>query len=268
MEQTVLIVEDQKRLALALKAILEQAGYRTDAVFDGQAGLDYALGGNYDAVVLDVMLPLLDGFEVISRIRRGACDVPVIMLTARDTLKDKVAGLDHGADDYLTKPFQPAELLARLRALMRRQGTVLSQAVTLGNTVLDLETADISAAAPSAADAACADGQAGTEEAAASVHLSQREFEVCQLFMANPGQTISKARLLERIWGMDSDADENSVEAYVSFLRKKLAYIGSNLQITTLRMLGYRMEVVGGEDASGAQGADGQLRAAAKGDDA
>jgi DNA-binding response OmpR family regulator len=229
MQRNVLIVEDQKNLSKALVAILEHEGYNTDAVFNGNDGLEYARSGSYDAVVLDVMLPGLSGFDVIKSLRREGVDVPVIMLTARTTLGDKVTGLDLGADDYLTKPFQPAELLARLRALTRRSGTVAAQALTLGNTVLDLETADLTVDKDGA--------QAQT------VHLSQREYDVCQIFMANPGQTISKSRLLERIWGLDSDADENSVEAYISFVRKKLAFLGSNLKIETLRMLGYRIEV-------------------------
>ncbi|MDR0499674.1 MAG: response regulator transcription factor [Coriobacteriales bacterium] len=310
MEQNILLVEDQINLSAALVAILTQKGYRVDAVYDGVTGLEYAQAGTYDAIVLDVMLPKMDGFAVISELRRSGNDVPTIMLTARDTLRDKITGLDAGADDYLTKPFQPAELLARLRALTRRQGTVVSGALTLGNTTLDLESGDLCILANSevdnkknsdnisaeaiagseiSADAiagsvantnadtaevkttatdagtgeeastkgfstltknanattnAIADTEANAEaKIVAKVHLSQREFDVCQILMANPGQTISKSRLLERIWGMDSDADENSVEAYVSFVRKKLSYLGSNLNITTLRMLGYRIEV-------------------------
>jgi DNA-binding response OmpR family regulator len=231
MERNVLIVEDQKNLSKALVAILEHEGYAVDAVYNGNDGLSYARLGAYDAIVLDVMLPGMDGFEIVKTLRREGVDVPVIMLTARTTLGDKVTGLDLGADDYLTKPFQPAELLARLRALTRRSGTVAAQTLTLGNTMLDLETCDL-----------CVAGSTNSGEQ--TVHLSQREFDVCQILMANPGQAISKSRLLERIWGMDSDADENSVEAYVSFVRKKLAFLGSNLKIETLRMIGYRIDQV------------------------
>jgi DNA-binding response OmpR family regulator len=289
----ILLVEDQKRLAEALSAILKAEGHHVDTVGDGRSGLEYAVsaaetGTPYDAIVLDVMLPLLDGFEVARALRRAGSDVPVIMLTARDTVLDKVTGLDAGADDYLTKPFQPAELLARLRALTRRSGAVHIEAITLGTTSLDLQSADLrivadgggasaiaGAGAASTAVGVDADGggvgTAGTGVAAptigaptatptsaatsvatavatASVHLSQREFELCQLFMANPGQTLTKSRLLSRVWGLDSDADENSVEAYVSFLRKKLNYLGSSLQIVTVRGMGYRLEE-GGSNA-------------------
>ncbi|MDR0888564.1 MAG: response regulator transcription factor [Coriobacteriales bacterium] len=223
----VLLVEDQQRLARALAAILEEAGCHVDMTFDGLSGLDYALHESYDAIVLDVMLPKKDGFEVIKELRRENSEVPVIMLTARDTLQDKVTGLDLGADDDLTKPFQPTELLARLRALTRRQGQVIVETLEAGNTVLDLQTADLVIK--------------GNEHE--PVHLSQREFEVCKWFMANVDKTISKAALHSHVWGMDTDTYENSVEAYVSFLRKKLKFIKSNLQIKTLRMMGYRMEV-------------------------
>jgi DNA-binding response OmpR family regulator len=263
----ILIVEDQQRLARALAAILEEAHYNVDTVFDGQEGLDYALLGSYDAIVLDVMLPKRNGFDVVREIRRAGNSVPVIMLTARDTLRDKVAGLDLGADDYLTKPFQPAELLARLRALTRRQGAVAVEALRAGNTVLDLGTADLrveedDAGGAGAGDASDAAAAAPTAPAAAEprgVHLSQREFDVCQLLMGNLGQTIPKASMLTHIWGNDGEADENSVEAYVSFLRKKLAFIGSNLHIKTLRMIGYRMELAstepGDNDAASAPAA-------------
>jgi DNA-binding response OmpR family regulator len=239
MERRILIVEDQKNLSKALVAILKHEDYVVDAVFDGKTGLDYARADSYDAVVLDVMLPEMNGFEVTRALRREGIDVPIILLTARDTLRDKVTGLDEGADDYLTKPFQPAELLARLRALTRRSGTVAAQTLTLGNTLLDLQTAILSRVAEE------------TEEFPAdtfskTVRLSQREFDICQIFMANPGQTIPKARLLERVWGAESDADENSVEAYVSFIRKKLAFLDSNLRIETFRLLGYHMEISDG----------------------
>jgi DNA-binding response OmpR family regulator len=254
----ILLVEDQQRLAQALLAILREAGYHADAVGDGRSGLDYALsaqetGTPYDAIVLDVMLPVMDGFAVARELRRRNSSVPVIMLTARDTVHDKVAGLDAGADDYLTKPFQPAELLARLRALTRRSGPVHIEAITLGNTTLDLQSADLSSSG--GADARSAEAQASDATAATatqtapptSVHLSQREFELCRLFMTNPGQLFTKAALLARVWGLDTEADENSVEAYVSFLRKKLSYLGSDLRVVTMRGMGYRLEDAQGD---------------------
>jgi DNA-binding response OmpR family regulator len=253
----ILLVEDQQRLAQAIAAILGENGHRTDVVGDGRSGLDFALiaqrnGTPYDAMVLDVMLPRMDGFTVARELRRSGNSVPLIMLTARDSLCDKIEGLDCGADDYLTKPFQPAELLARLRALTRRSGSVHIETIELGNTVLDLQSGDLragtNAATTNAADAGAA-GTAGTAgTAGADVHLSQREFKLCQLLMTNPGQTLTKASLLARVWGFSSEADENSVEAYVSFLRKKLAYLESDLCIVTVRGMGYRLEV-GGTDA-------------------
>ncbi|MDR2586861.1 MAG: response regulator transcription factor [Coriobacteriales bacterium] len=260
----ILLVEDQQRLAHALAAILEDEGYHVDAVGDGRSGLEYALsaqktGTPYDAVVLDVMLPLMDGFEVARELRRAGGNSPVIMLTARDTLHDKITGLDAGADDYLTKPFQPAELLARLRAITRRSGTVHVEGITFGNTTLDLQSADLRVGG--GAGAAGAGGGAGDTSTSAagadgsgrdtqtSVHLSQREFELCQLLMTHPGQTFTKATILARVWGLDTGADENSVEAYISFLRKKLAYLGSNLSIITARGMGYRLEVADDSDA-------------------
>ncbi|MDR2493039.1 MAG: response regulator transcription factor [Coriobacteriales bacterium] len=220
----VLLVEDQQRLSQALAAILREEGHHVDAVYDGRDGLDYARLGHYDAVVLDIMLPKLNGLEVVRSLRSEGNDVPVIMLTARDALRDKVMGLDAGADDYLTKPFLPAELLARLRALTRRQGAVVIDLLTVGNTTLDLQTGTLRVGEGS------------------SVHLTQREFEVCRMLMTNAGQTISKAQLLFGVWGTAHNADENSVEAYVSFLRKKLAHLGSSLKIVTVRGMGYRLE--------------------------
>jgi DNA-binding response OmpR family regulator len=229
----ILLVEDQTRLAAALAAILTEEGHHVDVAQDGVDGFDYAssarqTGTPYDAIVLDVMLPRMDGFTVARELRRAGDDVPIIILTARDTLHDKIEGLDSGADDYLTKPFQPAELLARLRALTRRSGTVHVETIELGNTTLDLQRADLRTTGPDGAEAL--------------VHLSQREFELCQLFMMSPGQTFTKATLLARVWGLDNDADENSVEAYVSFLRKKFTYLGSDLHIVTVRGMGYHLE--------------------------
>lgn len=237
-----LIVEDQQRLALALKAICEEAGHRVDLAFDGKEGLDYALLGNYDAIVLDVMLPKLDGFEVIAALRKKAIDTPVIMLTARSAVGDKIKGLDLGADDYLTKPFNPDELLARLNALTRRVGKVVLSTISLGNTFLSLETADITLMAnpEEVEEGAEARPSTNPEE---TVHLSQREFEVLKMFMGAPGKTFSKMDILDRVWGPESDAEENSVEVYISFLRKKLAHIGSNLNVLTIRSMGYRVEV-------------------------
>ena len=221
----ILVVEDERNLADAIVRIASDASYNADAVYDGRSGLRAALGGSYDAVVLDVMLPGMDGYEVVHEMRRQGVATPVLMLTARTSTADKVEGLDAGADDYMTKPFEADELLARLRALTRRRGDVMLDDVSFADVSLDLATHDLS----------CGDE---------TVHLSGKEFEVMRILMSSNSRVVSKQDLLGRVWG-DTEASENSVEAYVSFLRKKLAHIGSAVQITTLRMLGYRLEVFG-----------------------
>lgn len=223
----VLVVEDERNLADAIVEILESASYHAEAVYDGKSGMRACLSGVYDVVVLDVMLPGASGYEIVHEMRRHGLSTPVLMLTARTATADKVEGLDAGADDYMTKPFDAPELLARLRALTRRRGDVVIDEVTFGDVTLDLDTHDLS----------CGDSR---------VHLSGKEFEVMSILMSSPARVVSKQDLLVRVWGADSEASENSVEAYVSFLRKKLAHVGSKVQITTLRMLGYRLEVFEG----------------------
>lgn len=220
----ILVVEDERNLADAVCHILSEAGYNAEAVYDGRSGLISAESGLYDAVVLDVMLPKMDGFEVVHELRRKGSSIPVLMLTARTSTIDKVGGLDAGADDYMTKPFEAPELLARLRALTRRQGDVILDQLTFADLTLDLNTHDLS----------CGEKK---------VHLSGKEFEVLRMLMSSTSRIVSKQDLLTRVWGTDGDASENSVEAYVSFLRKKINHLGSKVQITTLRMLGYRLEV-------------------------
>ncbi len=219
----VLVVEDEKNLAESLVKLLEGQKYQAEAVFDGNSGLDYALTGQYDAVILDVMLPGLNGFQVASALRKKGSAVPILMLTARDELVDKVRGLDSGADDYLTKPFTTEELLARVRALLRRQGVVQMDDLTFGDIQLALSSCVLS-------------GQSK------QVRLSHREFEVMRLLMTHPGSILSKEDLIIKIWGADSEAVDNNVEAYISFLRKKLFYLGSKVQITSQRRLGYLLE--------------------------
>ncbi len=220
----ILVVEDERNLADAIVRILSDASYNAEAVYDGKAGLRAALSEVYDAVILDVMLPGMDGYEVVHEMRRQGVSTPVLLLTAKATTADKVEGLDAGADDYMTKPFEAPELLARLRALTRRRGDVLIDEITFADITLDLTTHDLSCGS-------------------ASVHLSGKEFEVMRILMSSNARVVSKQDLLTRVWGATAEASENSVEAYVSFLRKKLVHIGSAVQITTLRMLGYRLEV-------------------------
>lgn len=221
----VLVVEDERNLADAIVKILEDEGYNAEATYDGKAGLTCAKSGLYDAIVLDVMLPGMSGCDVVNKMRHAGVSTPVLMLTARTSTEDKVRGLDSGADDYMTKPFEAPELLARLRALTRRRGDVLIDEIKFADIRLDLNTHDLS----------CGEK---------SVHLSGKEFEVLSILMGSSSRVVSKQDLLTRVWGTDGEASENSVEAYVSFIRKKLTHIGSKVQVTTLRMLGYRLEVL------------------------
>lgn len=221
----ILVVEDERNLADAICHILEQEGYNAEAAYDGKAGLAYAESGLYDAAILDVMLPGMDGFSIVKTLRQAQNDLPVMMLTARTSTQDKVEGLDCGADDYMTKPFEAPELLARVRALTRRRGEMVIDTVEFGDLTLDLGTQDLT----------CGES---------SVHLSKREFDVMRMLMSGTGRIVSKQDLLTRVWGADADASENSVEAYVSFLRKKIKHVKSKVEITTLRMLGYRLEVM------------------------
>lgn len=221
----ILVVEDERNLADAICRILEDEGYNAEAAYDGKAGLAYAESCMYDAAILDVMLPGMDGFEIVRELRRAGSELPVMMLTAKTSTADKVEGLDCGADDYMTKPFEAPELLARARALTRRKGEMVIDTLTFGDLTLDLSSHDL----------VCGEQ---------SVHLSKREFDVLQMLMKGTNRIVSKQDLLTRVWGTDADASENSVEAYVSFLRKKIRHLKSKVEITTLRMLGYRLEVM------------------------
>ena len=219
----ILIDEDEVHLAETLGQIMQEQHYQTDVVNDGADGLDYALSGQYDLVLLDVMLPKLDGFEVARRLRSAHISTPILMLTARDETGDKIAGLDCGADDYMTKPFDSGELLARVRALTRRQGEVLSQSLTVYDLVLNLSTRCLSCAGK-------------------SVRLGFKEFDVLRLLMAAPKSVIPKEDIITKVWGIDSDAEDNNVEVYISFLRKKLNFLGSRVSIGTVRKVGYHLE--------------------------
>lgn len=219
----VLIVEDEVSLANALKQILKREGYFSDAVYDGKSAIDYAKGFQYDLIVLDVMLPEYDGFEIVRILRQDGINTPILMLTARDTVSDKVRGLNSGADDYMTKPFDTEEFLARVGALTRRKGSLAVNELSFGDLKLDLRSAQLSC---------------GEE----SVQLSYKEFNVIKMFLANPTMTITKETLIVRVWGVESEASDNNVEAYISFLRKKLKYLKSNISIKTIQKIGYRLE--------------------------
>ena len=220
----VLIVEDERRLAEALGQIMAEQRYQTDVVYDGADGLDYALTEQYDVIVLDVMLPKLDGFEVASRLRHAHVSTPILMLTAWDEMPDKIAGLDHGADDHMTKPFDIGELLARVRALTRRQGEVIGEQLTAGDLTLELSTRCL-------------------RQGDKSVRLGFKEFDVLRQLMVHPQAVVPKGDIIARVWGLDSDAEDNNVEVYISFLRKKLTFLESNVSIGTVRKVGYYLEV-------------------------
>jgi len=218
-----LVVEDEVRLADALGQILKENKYTVDIVYDGESGLDYALSGIYDVIVLDVMLPGRDGFSVVREMRRQKNTTPVLLLTARDDVADKVTGLDSGADYYLTKPFAPDELLACIRALVRRPGEVVMDELKFSDLTLDLKSYLLSCQAK-------------------SVRLGLKEFEVMRMLMATPTKVVAKENILLKVWGSESDAEDNNVEVYISFLRKKLFFLKSRVSIATVRKLGYHLE--------------------------
>ena len=219
----ILIVEDETRLAETLRQLMEDQRYQADMVGDGADGVDYGLTGQYDLIILDVMLPKVDGFEVARRLRSAHISTPILMLTARDDISDKIGGLDCGADDYMTKPFDSGELMARVRALTRRQGEVLGDVLKVGDLSLE-----------------CSSRLLRVGER--SVRLGVKEFEVMRLLMVNSRAVVSKETLIAKIWGLDSEAEDNNVEVYISFLRKKLAYLGSRIAISTVRKVGYYLE--------------------------
>ena len=220
----ILIVEDDESLALAIAQILNEQKYQTEIAYNGEDGLDYALHDNYDLILLDIMLPKLDGFLLVKKLRQNKNNSPIIMLTAKDDIHSKITGLDSGADDYITKPFVKEELLARIRANARRQGDVIINTLSFCDLNLDLDTAILSC---------------NTK----SIQLSFKEFSILKILLVHPNLVISKEVLIDKVWGNESEADANNVEAYISFLRKKFQFIGTKVSINTLRRLGYRLEV-------------------------
>ena len=216
----ILVVEDEKRLADTLCELLAYHRYTADAAYDGETGLDNALSGIYDAVILDVMMPKKNGYQVVQELRKAGVSTPVLMLTAKSETSDKVEGLDHGADYYLTKPFETEELLACLRALLRRQEEIVPEELTLEGLSLNLSSCVLSY-----------EGH--------SVRLSSKEFEMMRLLLSGSGNVIPKETLLLKVWGYDSQAEDNHVEVYISFLRKKLFHIHCPVTIESARRLGY-----------------------------
>ncbi|EGG82931.1 hypothetical protein HMPREF9477_01092 [Lachnospiraceae bacterium 2_1_46FAA] len=220
-----LLVEDEKPLSRALKAILERNHYSVDAVYDGRAALDYLEADNYDGVILDIMIPKIDGITVLKTIRSCGNSIPVLLLTAKSEVEDKVLGLDSGANDYLSKPFHAEELLARIRAMTRTQTAQNDSKLQIGNIILDRATFELST--PSG-----------------SYNLANKEFQMLELMMLNPNHLISAEKFIENIWGYDSEAEMNVVWVYISYLRKKLAALHANVRIKVTRNVGYSLEEI------------------------
>ena len=218
-----LIAEDERELAKALKTIFEKHNYGVDVVYDGQEALDYALSGEYDGAVLDVMMPKIDGFEVVRRLRARGVSTPVLLLTARSEIPDRVEGLDAGSDDYLPKPFAMAELLARMRALVRRRERLVPEVIAFSGLSLDLSSYTLF----------CGERR---------VRLGNREFQMMEMLMENPRRIVSTTQFMERVWGWDAEVDVSIVWVYISNLRKKIARLGANVEIRATRGVGYSLE--------------------------
>lgn len=220
-----LLAEDERALSKALAAILERSNYSVDTVYDGEAALEYLAADNYDGVILDIMMPKKDGITVLKELRSRGSKIPVLILTAKSEVDDKVLGLDSGANDYLTKPFHSRELLARIRAMTRAQSSQTSSVLQMGNVTLDQRTYELSSPT-------------------GSFRLANREFQILELLMQNPGNLISAERLMEKIWGYDSETEISVVWVYISYLRKKLSALGANIQIRATRNVGYCLEEI------------------------
>ena len=220
-----LFAEDEKSLSRAITAILKKNHYEVDAVYDGEEALAYLECGTYDGAILDIMMPKKDGLTVLKEIRRQGNNTPVLMLTAKAEIDDRVLGLDSGANDYLTKPFAAPELLARIRAMTRTQMTQNTSSLSFGNLSLNQTSFELSS--PSG-----------------SYQLTNKEFQLLELLMANPGQVISSDRLFEKIWGYESDADPSVIWVYISYLRKKQTALNASVRIRAIRNAGYRLEEI------------------------
>ena len=218
-----LLAEDEKELSHALVTVLLHNNYSVDAVYNGQDALDYINMGNYDGAILDIMMPKMDGITVLKKVRASGSQIPILMLTAKAEIDDRVLGLDCGADDYLTKPFSMKELLARLRAMTRRQTAAADTTLSYGNITLDRSTYMLFSK---------------TE----SLRLASKEFQMLEMLLANPGQVISTEQFMEKIWGYDSDTEQNVVWVYISYLRKKLTVLQASVGIKAVRGLGYTLE--------------------------
>lgn len=221
----ILIIEDEKHLAEAIAQIIKKNNYTVDMVFDGEDGLDYALSNIYDLILLDIMLPKLNGISLLKQIRKEGIKTPVILLTAKGEVSDKVTGLDSGADDYLPKPFATEELLARIRAISRRKGEIIN------NNILSFGDIELM---PTSLKLTCGDKE---------VKITLKESELLEFLIIQKGLVVSKELIIEKLWGFDSEAEHNHVEVYISFLRKKLSFLCSSVVIETVRGVGYTLEV-------------------------
>lgn len=220
-----LLAEDEKELSDALVAILKHNNYSVDAVYNGADAQCYLEAENYDGVILDIMMPKVDGISVLKSLREKGNNIPVLMLTAKSQIDDKVYGLDCGADDYLTKPFSTKELLARIRAMTRRQTEVTNSILSFGNITLNRSTFELSSPI-------------------GKFRLGNKEFQMLEMLMVNPNQLISTEKFMEKIWGYDSEAEINVVWVYISYIRKKLSLLEANVQIKATRNLGYSLEEI------------------------
>ena len=220
-----LLAEDEKELSKALCAVLKHNNYSVDAVYNGQDALDYGLCGNYDGIILDIMMPMMSGLDVLKKLRENGVATPVIFLTAKSEIEDKITGLDAGADDYLTKPFAMGELLARLRALTRRKSEFSPNLLSFGNISLNRENFELSVGEN-------------------SVRLGNKEFQMLEMLLSNPGRLISTEQFMEHIWGYETEAEINVVWVYISYLRKKLTALEASVEIKAVRGVGYTLEEV------------------------
>lgn len=221
----ILLVDDEKQLTEALCAILKKNNFSVDCAYNGEDGLDLALSGIYDVIVLDIMMPKLDGLSVLKILRQQKCDTPILMLSAKSEISDKIEGLNLGADDYISKPFDTNELLARIRALLRRKAKFTGDVLSFNDISLDRDTFKL-------------------VKDEKSISLGKKEFQILEMLILNEGKSIDKERFIEKIWGYDTEAEYNTIEVYISFLRKKLAAVGAKTEVKSLRGIGYTIEAI------------------------
>ncbi len=220
----ILLVDDERQLTDALSVILKKNNYSVDCAYNGVDGLDYALSGIYDLIILDIMMPEIDGISLLKTLRAKKIDTPVLMLSAKSELSDKIQGLNLGADDYMTKPFNTDELLARIRALLRRKEKFVSDILSFGDILLDRDTVEL-------------------VKEQKRIALGKKEFQILEMLILNAGKSIEKEKFIEKIWGYDTDAEYNTIEVYISFLRKKLNAVGAKTEIKSIRGVGYTIGI-------------------------